>query len=146
MLVFVSRPVVLQNDFSILNRRIEENGLPRRRRHGYNAGFFAYNSLAGGVLTGKYLKEPPVWERARPSQQTGAPSGDAVSRSFRRFDDVTGGGHCTGTAADRPTQRRENTPHSRHRRPPLRILERLGGARIAAVQARRQWRGRQWRW
>ena len=92
MLVFVSRPVVLQNDFSILNRRIEENGVAEASAPWlYNAGFFAYNSLAGGVLTGKYLEEPPVWERARPSQQTGAPSGDAAPQSFRRFDDVSWG-------------------------------------------------------
>ncbi len=92
MLVLVSRPVVLQNDFSILNRRIEENGVAEASAPWlYNAGFFAYNALAGGVLTGKYLEEPPIWERPRLGRQTGAPSGDVVPQSFRRFDDVSWG-------------------------------------------------------
>ena len=49
-------PCVMQNDFSLINRRVEENGVTeasspaeRERR------FMAYNVLAGGVLTGKYL-------------------------------------------------------------------------------------------
>ena len=52
-------PCVMQNDYSILNRRVDENGLseassPRNE----NVGFMAYNALAGGVLTGKYLDLP----------------------------------------------------------------------------------------
>ena len=52
-------PIVLQNDYSIINRRIEENGVSEASSPVHeNVGFMAYNSLAGGVLTGKYLKEP----------------------------------------------------------------------------------------
>ena len=50
-------PVVMQNDFSIINRRIEENGLTEASSPVHeNVGFMAYNLLAGGVLTGKYLE------------------------------------------------------------------------------------------
>ena len=52
-------PCVMQNDYSILNRRIEENGLSEASSPLHeNAGFMAYNALAGGVLTGKYLDRP----------------------------------------------------------------------------------------
>jgi aryl-alcohol dehydrogenase-like predicted oxidoreductase len=52
-------PIVLQNDYSIINRRIEENGVSEASSPVHeNVGFMAYNALAGGVLTGKYLKEP----------------------------------------------------------------------------------------
>ena len=49
----------MQNDYSILNRRIDENGLSEASSPVHeNAGFMAYNVLAGGVLTGKYLETP----------------------------------------------------------------------------------------
>ena len=49
-------PCVLQNDFSIINRRVEENGVTEASSPVHeNVGFMAYNVLAGGVLTGKYL-------------------------------------------------------------------------------------------
>jgi len=52
-------PVVMQNDYSIINRRIEENGLSEASSPtNENVGFMAYNTLAGGVLTGKYLDQP----------------------------------------------------------------------------------------
>merc|ERR1712193_305026 len=52
-------PVVMQNDYSIINRRIEENGLSEASSPvNENVGFMAYNALAGGVLTGKYLDLP----------------------------------------------------------------------------------------
>ena len=48
----VEPPVVMQNDYSILNRRIEENGLSEASSPVHeNAGFMAYNVLAGGMLT-----------------------------------------------------------------------------------------------
>eukprot|EP00595_Chromulina_sp_UTEXLB2642_P001014 CAMPEP_0196765098 /NCGR_PEP_ID=MMETSP1095-20130614/7586_1 /TAXON_ID=96789 ORGANISM="Chromulina nebulosa, Strain UTEXLB2642" /NCGR_SAMPLE_ID=MMETSP1095 /ASSEMBLY_ACC=CAM_ASM_000446 /LENGTH=374 /DNA_ID=CAMNT_0042122483 /DNA_START=41 /DNA_END=1162 /DNA_ORIENTATION=+ len=57
----VPPPVTLQNDFSIINRRIEENGVSEASSPiNENVGFMAYNSLAGGILTGKYLNGPPV--------------------------------------------------------------------------------------
>ena len=50
-------PCVMQNDFSVINRRIEENGLAEASSPvNENVGFMAYNVFAGGVLTGKYLE------------------------------------------------------------------------------------------
>jgi aryl-alcohol dehydrogenase-like predicted oxidoreductase len=49
-------PVAMQNDFSLINRRVEENGQAEASSPIHlNTGFMAYNALAGGVLTGKYL-------------------------------------------------------------------------------------------
>ena len=49
----------MQNDYSLLNRRTEENGLSEASAPwNENVGFMAYNTLAGGVLTGKYLDVP----------------------------------------------------------------------------------------
>jgi len=51
----VPGPCCMQNDYSILNRRIEENGLSEASSPALeNSGFMAYNVLAGGMLTGKY--------------------------------------------------------------------------------------------
>jgi len=63
----VEPPVVMQNDYSVINRRIEENGLSEASSPVHeNAGFMAYNVLAGGVLTGKYLERPAaVDERSK---------------------------------------------------------------------------------
>mmetsp|Transcript_60927 Transcript_60927/g.193267 ORF Transcript_60927/g.193267 Transcript_60927/m.193267 type:complete len:478 (+) Transcript_60927:43-1476(+) len=48
----------MQGDFSLINRRSEENGLSEGSSPvNENVGFMAYNVLAGGVLTGKYLKD-----------------------------------------------------------------------------------------
>jgi len=53
----VPPPCVMQNDYSIINRRIDENGLAEAASPVHeNVGFMAYNVLAGGVLTGKYLQ------------------------------------------------------------------------------------------
>jgi aryl-alcohol dehydrogenase-like predicted oxidoreductase len=51
----VEPPCMLMNDFSLLNRRIEENGVAEAGSPiNENVGFMAYDVLAGGVLTGKY--------------------------------------------------------------------------------------------
>lgn len=69
----VPPPVVMQNDYSLLNRRIDENGHAEASSPVHlNTGFMAYNVLAGGVLTGKYLDRPAapddqIIERARRS-------------------------------------------------------------------------------
>eukprot|EP00466_Bigelowiella_natans_P001401 jgi/Bigna1/139276/aug1.49_g13984 len=53
-------PCVMQNDFSLIDRRAEENGVSEASSPIHeNVGFMAYNTLAGGVLTGKYLSGPP---------------------------------------------------------------------------------------
>ena len=52
-------PCVMQNDYSLINRRCDENGLAEASSPLHlNTGFMAYNVLAGGVLTGKYLSVP----------------------------------------------------------------------------------------
>jgi len=57
----VPPPCCLQNDYSLINRRIEENGVSEASSPLHtNSGFMAYNALAGGVLTGKYLTGPPT--------------------------------------------------------------------------------------
>ena len=61
----VPPPVAMQNDYSIINRRIEENGLSEAASPLHeNTGFMAYNVLAGGVLTGKYLDVPAATDDA----------------------------------------------------------------------------------
>jgi len=49
-------PCTMQGDFSILDRKSEENGVAEAASpYNENVGFMAYNALAGGMLTGKYL-------------------------------------------------------------------------------------------
>lgn len=55
----VAPPIAMQNDYSLLNRRCDENGLSEASSPIHeNCGFMAYNVLAGGVLTGKYADVP----------------------------------------------------------------------------------------
>ena len=50
-------PCCMQGDYSLINRRSEENGLAEASSPVHeNAGWMGYNLLAGGVLTGKYRK------------------------------------------------------------------------------------------
>jgi aryl-alcohol dehydrogenase-like predicted oxidoreductase len=77
-------PIVLQNDYSILNRRIEENGVSEASSPVHeNVGFMAYNALAGGVLTGKYLKEPAAADDPA-SKFRGQPRGRMDERGWGR--------------------------------------------------------------
>ena len=56
-------PCTLQNDYSLINRRIEENGVSEGSSPIHmNTGFMAYNVLAGGVLTGKYSGRPTTYD------------------------------------------------------------------------------------
>merc|ERR1719436_1142508 len=60
-------PCVFQNDYSIINRRCEENGLfEMASPFNEDVGFMAYNVLAGGFLTGKYLSEPAAPDNNNP--------------------------------------------------------------------------------
>ena len=69
-------PCVMQNDYSLLNRRVEENGLSEASSPLHeNTGFMAYNALAGGVLTGKYLDRPASVDE--PNPETRAASREA---------------------------------------------------------------------
>lgn len=102
-------PCVLQNDYSILDRRIEvpppeahtmhvhtyayahvhmhmhthqENGVSEASSPLLeNTGFMAYNVLAGGVLTGKYLKEPAAIDQYNAGKK---------GASMKRFRDPRG--------------------------------------------------------
>lgn len=52
-------PACLQGDFSILDRKSEENGVAEAASpYNENVGFMSYNALAGGMLTGKYIDKP----------------------------------------------------------------------------------------
>jgi len=82
----VTPPCVFENDYSILNRRCEENGLfEMGSPYNENVGFFAYNVLAGGMLTGKYIDEPAAVDQPPPQM---------MGRSMMprgRMDDVAWG-------------------------------------------------------
>eukprot|EP00670_Eutreptiella_braarudii_P006871 CAMPEP_0174287904 /NCGR_PEP_ID=MMETSP0809-20121228/18240_1 /TAXON_ID=73025 ORGANISM="Eutreptiella gymnastica-like, Strain CCMP1594" /NCGR_SAMPLE_ID=MMETSP0809 /ASSEMBLY_ACC=CAM_ASM_000658 /LENGTH=624 /DNA_ID=CAMNT_0015384739 /DNA_START=197 /DNA_END=2071 /DNA_ORIENTATION=- len=53
----VPPPVSMQNDFSMNDRRAEENGVAEASSPIHeNVGFMAYNALCGGILTGKYME------------------------------------------------------------------------------------------
>jgi aryl-alcohol dehydrogenase-like predicted oxidoreductase len=66
----VTPPCSIQGDFSIVDRKSEENGVAEAASpFNENVGFMSYNALAGGVLTGKYMDVPaalddPVRDRA----------------------------------------------------------------------------------
>jgi aryl-alcohol dehydrogenase-like predicted oxidoreductase len=56
-------PGSIQGDFSLLDRKSEENGVAEAASpYNENVGFMAYNALAGGMLTGKYLNVPAAWD------------------------------------------------------------------------------------
>ena len=53
----------MQGDFSILDRKSEENGVAEAASpYNENVGFMAYNALAGGMLTGKYMDVPAAFD------------------------------------------------------------------------------------
>ena len=57
----VPPPVSMQNDFSLIDRRAEENGVAEASSPFHeNVGFMSYNALAGGVLTNKYSSGLPA--------------------------------------------------------------------------------------
>lgn len=52
-------PCSLQGDFSLIDRKSEENGVAEASSpYNENVGFMSYNALAGGMLTGKYMQIP----------------------------------------------------------------------------------------
>mmetsp|Transcript_28294 Transcript_28294/g.68834 ORF Transcript_28294/g.68834 Transcript_28294/m.68834 type:complete len:492 (+) Transcript_28294:168-1643(+) len=56
-------PACLQGDFSMLDRKSEENGVAEAASpFNENVGFMSYNALAGGMLTGKYLDIPAAFD------------------------------------------------------------------------------------
>ena len=106
----VEPPCVMQNDYSIINRRIEENGLSEASAPwNEDVGFLAYNTLAGGVLTGKYLDVP-----ASPDDPN-RPRALANSIKKRGAWTTVVGRTCT-TARGRQRRRRRPTRRSPRRR------------------------------
>lgn len=66
-------PCNLQGDFSLIDRKSEENGVAEAASpYNENVGFMAYNTLAGGMLTGKYLDVPAALDD--PKQDRGQKS------------------------------------------------------------------------
>jgi len=58
-------PCSFQGDFSLIDRKSEENGVAEAASpFNENVGFMAYNALAGGMLTGKYLQVPAALDDA----------------------------------------------------------------------------------
>eukprot|EP00930_Biecheleria_cincta_P005541 TRINITY_DN106472_c0_g1_i1.p1 TRINITY_DN106472_c0_g1~~TRINITY_DN106472_c0_g1_i1.p1 ORF type:complete len:559 (+),score=76.87 TRINITY_DN106472_c0_g1_i1:24-1679(+) len=83
----VTPPCVFQNDYSLLNRRCEENGLfEMMSPYNEGVGFMAYNVLAGGMLTGKYLEEP-----AAVDQESKASALKRLAMPRGRMDDFSWG-------------------------------------------------------
>ncbi|KAL7490636.1 hypothetical protein ACHAWT_000196 [Skeletonema menzelii] len=55
----VTPPCSLQGDYSLIDRKSEENGVAEAASpYNENVGFMSYNALAGGMLTGKYMNKP----------------------------------------------------------------------------------------
>jgi aryl-alcohol dehydrogenase-like predicted oxidoreductase len=76
----------MQGDFSILDRKSEENGVAEAASPFWeNTGFMAYNALAGGMLTGKYLEVPAAVDdlnRARAMASQAHPRGRMDERGW----------------------------------------------------------------
>jgi len=75
----VPRPVSIQNDFSLVDRRFETE-LAETCYH-LNVSLLAYGPLAGGGLTGKYT---PGFERATKANESRAPE-DSRHKKFPAF-------------------------------------------------------------
>jgi aryl-alcohol dehydrogenase-like predicted oxidoreductase len=59
MMLGTTPPCSFQGDFSLIDRKSEENGVAEAASpYNENIGFMAYNVLAGGMLTGKYIDIP----------------------------------------------------------------------------------------
>ena len=76
----------MQGDFSILDRKSEENGVAEAAsQFNENVGFMAYNALAGGMLTGKYMDVPSAFDdpnRARGKASLENPRGRMDTRGW----------------------------------------------------------------
>jgi len=79
-------PCTMQGDFSILDRKSEENGVAEAASpYNENVGFMAYNALAGGMLTGKYLDIPAAFDdtkRERANENLSQPRGRMDTRGW----------------------------------------------------------------
>jgi len=79
-------PCTMEGDFSILDRKSEENGVAEAASpYNENVGFMAYNALAGGMLTGKYLDVPAALDdpnRERALESLRQPRGRMDTRGW----------------------------------------------------------------
>lgn len=79
-------PCTMQGDFSILDRKSEENGVAEAASpFNENVGFMAYNALAGGMLTGKYMDVPSAFDdpnKARGMASLKSPRGRMDTRGW----------------------------------------------------------------
>lgn len=81
-------PCCLQGDFSLIDRKSEENGVAEAASpFNENVGFLSYNALAGGMLTGKYLDTP-----AAPDVPTRAEAMTLLEKPRGRMDTRGWGG------------------------------------------------------
>ena len=86
-------PCCLQGDFSLINRRMLENGVSEASSPVHeNVGWMAYNVLAGGVLTGKYLDK-----LAAPDLDSEKAMVAQLKNPRGRMDDYSWGSTYTGT-------------------------------------------------
>jgi aryl-alcohol dehydrogenase-like predicted oxidoreductase len=59
MMLGTTPPCSFQGDFSLIDRKSEENGVAEAASpYNENVGFMGYNVLSGGMLTGKYIDIP----------------------------------------------------------------------------------------
>lgn len=80
-------PCSIQGDFSMIDRKSEENGVAEAAsKFNENVGFMSYNALAGGMLTGKYMDVPAAFDdlsnRERASKSLNDPRGRMDTRGW----------------------------------------------------------------
>jgi aryl-alcohol dehydrogenase-like predicted oxidoreductase len=79
-------PCTMQGDFSLLDRKSEENGVAEAASpFNENVGFMSYNVIAGGMLTGKYLDIPAAMDdlnRDRATSSLKQPRGRMDTRGW----------------------------------------------------------------
>lgn len=73
-------PCSIQGDFSLVDRKSEENGVAEAASpYNENVGFMAYNALAGGMLTGKYATIPAALDGMSSSSSSRSQDGQAAA-------------------------------------------------------------------
>mmetsp|Transcript_11152 Transcript_11152/g.16372 ORF Transcript_11152/g.16372 Transcript_11152/m.16372 type:complete len:486 (-) Transcript_11152:994-2451(-) len=83
----VTPPCSIQGDFSLIDRKSEENGVAEAASpFNENVGFMSYNALAGGMLTGKYMDVPAALDdlqnRDRAMKSLESPRGRMDTRGW----------------------------------------------------------------
>lgn len=80
-------PCSIQGDFSLIDRKSEENGVAEAASpYNENVGFMSYNALASGMLTGKYIDTPAALDdfdnRDRAIESLRSPRGRMDTRGW----------------------------------------------------------------